>query len=257
MKNNNRIFIVGQPGTGKALFSRLLARALNYEFLDDDIGLEMRFGRRIQDILNENGAHSFQESLNKVLVNRKKQSNLIINTDSSIVLNNDNCQELSSEIVIYLQVSVPVQLKRLSRHPDTLLNVNIEKFLTELHEERDTLYANIAKFIIDTDDSAVEKHVNNIVKLLTTNAKMSQAGNMLKLKNYDLIFFHKIHRIPVFLSNKQAKYLKFLAEGKSSKQIAKALHVSHRTVEHSINRIAELLGCTTSKELIALYYGQP
>jgi len=48
-----------------------------------------------------------------------------------------------------------------------------------------------------------------------------------------------------------------LAQGKSAKEIAQQLDISYRTVEGYIEKIMELLGCTSSKELIALYHEQP
>jgi shikimate kinase len=51
--------------------------------------------------------------------------------------------------------------------------------------------------------------------------------------------------------------LKLLVQGKTAKEIAQDMHISYRTVEDYIAKTIELLGCTSSKELIALYYEQP
>jgi shikimate kinase len=61
----------------------------------------------------------------------------------------------------------------------------------------------------------------------------------------------------VQLSPQQALCLKNLAQGKSAKEIARELHISFRTVEGTLAKLMELLGCASSKALIALYHDRP
>ena len=63
--------------------------------------------------------------------------------------------------------------------------------------------------------------------------------------------------IPVQLTQQQAICLKFLAQGKSAKKIALDMKISYRTVEGTLAKTMELLGCSSSKELIAVYHGKP
>lgn len=59
------------------------------------------------------------------------------------------------------------------------------------------------------------------------------------------------------LGTQQALCLKHLAQGKSAKEIARELHISFRTVEGTLAKVMEILGCASSKELIALYHESP
>ncbi|MDI9819795.1 MULTISPECIES: LuxR family transcriptional regulator [unclassified Legionella] len=68
--------------------------------------------------------------------------------------------------------------------------------------------------------------------------------------------FHKTMHVPIYLSPQQGRCLKLLMQGKSTKEIAKILGLSTRTVEHYFERIRELLGCGTNKEMIAMYIDQ-
>lgn len=72
----------------------------------------------------------------------------------------------------------------------------------------------------------------------------------------DLTFFHKIMHTPVQLGAQQALSLKYLAQGLSAKEIAREMNLSFRTVEGTLAKVMELLGCTSSKELIALYHSK-
>lgn len=71
-----------------------------------------------------------------------------------------------------------------------------------------------------------------------------------------LRIFHKTMHMPIYLSPQQNRCLKLLMQGKSTKEIAKILQLSVRTVEHYFERIRELLGCRTNKELIVMYIDQ-
>ena len=63
--------------------------------------------------------------------------------------------------------------------------------------------------------------------------------------------------IPVQLTQQQAICLKFLAQGKSAKKIALDMKISYRTVEGTLAKTMEMLGCSSSKELIAVYHDKP
>jgi DNA-binding CsgD family transcriptional regulator len=64
---------------------------------------------------------------------------------------------------------------------------------------------------------------------------------------------HQQSQEPIYLSTQQSICLEKLTQGKTSKYIAREMQLSPRTVEHYLERIKRLLGCKTSKELIAVY----
>jgi Response regulator containing a CheY-like receiver domain and an HTH DNA-binding domain len=104
---------------------------------------------------------------------------------------------------------------------------------------------------------SLKKHVSKIADIVLNSENKNNTENSVKIDTQDLIIFHKSLHTPVHLSGKQAGCLKLLAEGKTSKEIADIMHLSYRTVEDYIAKTIELLGCASSKELIALYYDQP
>ena len=124
-----------------------------------------------------------------------------------------------------------------------------------MSNEIDT-YEQIASITLNSDENALEKHVTIVSKLVLEN-EISSKSTPIKLETKDKILFHKITHIPVHLTQQQAMSLKLLAIGKSSKEIARDMNISYRTVEGVIAKTMELLGCSSSKELIALYHSQP
>ena len=71
-----------------------------------------------------------------------------------------------------------------------------------------------------------------------------------------LTLINKITTQPVHLSPQQTKCVLLLAQGQSNKQIAKALGLSPRTIEHYLLQIRWLLHCDSRKELLTLFYNQ-
>lgn len=135
-----------------------------------------------------------------------------------------------------------------------LSKLDRKTFFETLHHKRDALYQQISSLQINSDDNALEQHVNRIAKAVLDNNDEKQA---ISLDTRELIFFHKIHHTPVQLGLQQAICLKYLAQGQSAKQIAREMKISYRTVEGTLAKVMELLGCTSSKELITLYHTKP
>jgi shikimate kinase len=209
----------------------------------------------LSDIVGKQGEKDFHHCENQILTAQLSKHNIVLTTDASVVDDEKNRKLLSSEFVVYLKVSTPIQLERLSRNSEELLPIiDLKSFLNKLHDERDDMYEQVSSLTISSDNSALESHVQSIVKVVIGD-EMSAKNSTLN-KN-DLIFFHKSLHTPVKLIEQQASCLKLLSQGKSSKQIAQDLDISYRTVEDYLAKAMDQLGCASSKELIALYHDQP
>lgn len=245
---HKRIFIVGHPGAGKALVAKTLAEKLGWKFIDSDLGLEFHIGRTLKEIIGDQGEEAFYHCQSEILVNQLQNENIVVTTDASIVCNEKTRQLLSTEFVVYLQVSTRVQIERNSCQPaPLLLMADTKTFLDKLHHERDSLYEQVADLTINSDDNALEEHVLRIIKAVSEDKEIDGMLNQLKLDEKDLIFFHKKTHIATRLSDQQALCLKLLAQGKTSKEIAQEINISYRTVEGHIANAMELLGCSSSK----------
>lgn len=253
MKKTNRIIIVGHPGAGKAVLGNAIAEKLGWNFVDADYGIEVRTGALVNEILGEAGTRSLRAMEKRILTQQPDQS--VIVTDVGIVLSEENRAYLKNEYVVFVTLSFAVQLERMSRHVNSLLNnTDREKLLADLHE-RDVWFNDIANITINTDNGDLHTHVNAVLKDadLTPTVSMS---NKVKLENSDMVLYHYQTHQPVQLTEQQAICLKLLAQGKSAKEIGITLDISYRTVEGHLSKTMELLGCGSSKELISLYLGR-
>lgn len=253
MNSCKRIFLIGHPGAGKGLLAKSLAQRLGWTYIDADLGLESRIGASIDDILGK-GTQDFMGCQYQVLADICQKEHVVVTTDASIVCSEQLRELLSQEFTVYLQVSLEVQMER-TNHQAALLKpgANRDAFFKELHETRDVLYESIAKLNISSDNSKVDEHINDVIKFIS----VVESDKTKALDEKELTFFHKTLHTPVKLGAQQAMSLKYLAQGLSAKEIARNMQLSNRTVEGTLAKVMELLGCTNSKELIALYHKKP
>ncbi|MCW8397964.1 LuxR C-terminal-related transcriptional regulator [Legionella sp. PATHC038] len=255
MNQPKRIFIVGLPGAGKGLFAKLLAEKLGWEFIDADLGIEYHVGRTLHEIFGVEGQKNFYQCQKEVLMGLRAKEHIVATTDASIIDDEAIQELLSSELVVFLQVSTDVQLGRISRNPLPLLTTDLKTFFDSLHSKRDHLFEKVASISLDTDDNALEEHVLHTLKCVAESN--TEQAKPVSLNEKDMVLFHKSTHLPIRLSEQQAVCLRLLALGKSSKEIAREMNISYRTVEGTLAKTMELLGCSSSKELIVLYHDKP
>ncbi len=256
MSKYNCVFIVGHPGAGKGFLAKTLADKLQWTFINADLGLESTFGRSLIDILGHQGKESFDKCQEAALKYQLTQQKIVVATDGSIVCSEKNRQLLSSAFVVFLKTSTAVQIERSIRNQAPLLPINsFASLLDQLHSERDDWYEQVSHLIIDGDSIALNEHIASIIDVVSN--KEESTSSKIPLEKSDLTQFHKTRHTPVQLTQQQATCLKLVAEGQPSKEIARLMNISFRTVEGYIADLMEKLGCTSSKDLIALYHKKP
>ena len=157
------------PGCGKSTVGRNLARQLNWRHVDSDAEIEQQIGGSIRACFEQHGEAAFREIEQHVLARLSQQALTVISTGGGAVLREANRQALSANAqVVYLR-STPEELFRRLRH-DTqrpLLQVRDPlRRLRELFQERDPLYRQAARFVIETGRPSVPMLVNMILMQL-------------------------------------------------------------------------------------------
>lgn len=161
--------LVGLPGSGKSTVGRQLAKRIGARFQDSDAVIEARIGMPIRAFFEREGEARFREIETSVLSELAQAGMGVLSTGGGIVLAADNRLLLRKHTTaIYLRTSAE-ELHRRLRH-DTqrpLLQVKdpLAK-LRELYEQRDPLYMEVARFVIDTGRPSVPTLVNMILMQL-------------------------------------------------------------------------------------------
>lgn len=254
MNQINQIVIVGQPGAGKGLLARSIAEALNWRFIDADLQIERRVGLSLVDVIGYDGLAAYYDTQADILRQLLSQPGVVIATDAGVI-GSEVCRKiLQQAFVIYLDVSLSVQLQRLSVSNGPLLSGDkLPDLLQQLHQQRDPFNEEVADYRLCSDDNALEEHVDTITELVGLPA--ASAATRLNLTEDECLFLNRETHEPVRLSQRQAQCLKLMAKGQADKQIADQLCLSTRTVQDHIANIKLLLGCSSSKQLIAIYHG--
>jgi shikimate kinase len=160
-----RIFIIGHIGAGKALLSEALAKKLGWQFIDANPSLERYIGRNLNEILGAQGEEAFHRCEAEIISHYIGKEYVVVLLEEAVIATEQNRKLLSSEFVIYLKVSTPVQIERMKGGRTPLLPItDLKAFLDKQHLERDNLFEEVAKLTIES--ISVEDDVNKIIKAL-------------------------------------------------------------------------------------------
>jgi shikimate kinase len=152
------IILVGLMGSGKTSVGKVLARLLDKEFIDSDHEIERVTGVRIPLIFEIEGEAGFRARERKMIAEIVARENILLATGGGAVLAKENRELLHAHgTVIYLRAPVKSLLKRTQRdRTRPLLQVpDPAAKLTELYEQRDPLYREVAHLIVDTGNQSV------------------------------------------------------------------------------------------------------
>ncbi|MBQ8063761.1 MAG: shikimate kinase [Clostridia bacterium] len=164
MKNN--IILIGMPGCGKSTIGVLLAKNLAFRFLDSDLVIQERDGRRLQEIIDDLGPEKFsayEDSVNASL----DPHNTVVATGGSAVYGK-NAMEHFNDIgtVVYLRTSFEEITRRIKDFNTRGLVIPEGKTFEDVYRERVPLYERYADITVDTDEKDLWDVVEEITEQL-------------------------------------------------------------------------------------------
>ena len=133
LKDKSNIVLAGMPSSGKSTVGAQLANELKREFVDTDILIEKRAGKRISNIFREDGEKTFRQIEAEVILDCSKGSGLVIATGGGAILNPKNVQALKQNGKIYfidrpLDLLFPTDTRPLSCNKDALSALYNERY---------------------------------------------------------------------------------------------------------------------------------
>ena len=165
MTKPKRIFVVGHMGAGKALLSEALAKKLAWQYIDANPSLERYIGRSLIEILGKEGESAFHHCEAEIISHYISREHVVIVLEEAVIVTKENRKLLSSQFVVYLKVSTPVQIERMKDGRIPLLPIpDLKAFLDQQHLERDRLFEEVAKLTIES--ISIEEDVNKIIKAI-------------------------------------------------------------------------------------------
>ena len=150
-KSKKHIILIGMPACGKSTVGVLAAKNLGYRFVDSDLVIQERDGRRLHRIIEEEGQDGFlaiEEAVNLTLGYDDLPT--VIATGGSAVYSPAAMAHFRSVgVVVYLRLSYDTVKRRLGNFTHRGVVMPEGYTLRDLYDERTALYEAYADVIID------------------------------------------------------------------------------------------------------------
>jgi len=162
-----KLILIGMMGSGKSTIGKVLASAIDANFLDMDAMIEDREGTSISKIFEDKGESYFRALEHLMAKELEKKDNVVIATGGGVVINESTMKALSAGgTVIYLHIPVLDIVKRLEGDTQRplLQNTSLKDKLEQVYSDRKSLYKKYADVILTVQDKSVETIVTDLIR---------------------------------------------------------------------------------------------
>lgn len=165
LSKSNNIILIGMPGSGKSTVGVVLAKELGYSFLDSDLLIQQRAGRKLQTILDQSGQKGFLELEEEVNCSIEVERTVIA-TGGSVIYGPKAMAHLSQlGRIIHLDLSPAALEARLANLRTRGVVMQPGQTIADLYRARTPLYQQYAHKTIQTDGLRLEQVVDLLAAL--------------------------------------------------------------------------------------------
>ena len=153
------IFLIGMMGSGKSQTGPVLAKMINYAFVDTDDVIEKASKQSISSIFEKDGEKVFRDVEKKVLKEISQHHSLVIATGGGLVTLPENWGILHQGIVIWLDLDLKRSIKRLEsdkKKRPLLIGNDLAENFSQIYESRKPIYLESDLRIEVEDQSSYE-----------------------------------------------------------------------------------------------------
>jgi len=166
------IFLIGMMGSGKSQTGPVLAKMINYAFVDTDDVIEKASNQSISSIFETDGEKVFRDVEKKVLKEISQHHSLVIATGGGLVTLPENWGILHQGIVIWLDLDLKRSIQRLEsdkKKRPLLIGDDLAGNFSQILESRKPIYLE-SDLRIEVEDQSpyevatmVAEHLPNIL----------------------------------------------------------------------------------------------
>ena len=159
--------LTGMMGVGKSTIGKILAKQLNYKFVDVDKLIESKEGSTINYIFKNKSESYFRKIENDITLVELKKYNSVISMGGGAFLNNSirkSAKKLSTSF--WLDVSIDELIKRLKKNNKRplLFKKNINEEVKKIYFDRKKIYSE-ADYRIKCNSLKSEEIAKKIISL--------------------------------------------------------------------------------------------
>ena len=145
------VVLIGMPGAGKSTVGVLVAKHLGLGFVDTDLLVQQRAGRRLQQIVDEDGYREVRR-LEEEAVLGLGPAPAVTATGGSVVYSGRALRHLSAlGPVVYLRAGLAVLAARIDDYDRRGIASPAGQGLAQIFRERTPLYERHADLVVDVD----------------------------------------------------------------------------------------------------------
>lgn len=157
------IVLIGMPGVGKSTSGVILAKVMNYDFLDSDLVIQHQTGKLLKEIIREEGIDGFNAVENRINAGIDVE-NTVIATGGSVVFGADAMAHFKEiGVIVYLRISYDLLDERLGDLDERGVVHKEGQTLRDIYNERTALYEKYADVTVDLDGKDVAGTVDAVV----------------------------------------------------------------------------------------------
>ena len=160
------VILIGMPGCGKSCMGKTLSKKLKMKVVDADRIIERRDGRKLQQIIDEDGLDAFKTLEEQTLLSINGD-NIIISTGGSAIYY-PSAMEHFKKIgkIVYLYCSLKTIKARIGDFSKRGVALRPGQTIEDLYNERCSLYEKYADITIDCDGKAFTLYQQRIITAL-------------------------------------------------------------------------------------------
>jgi shikimate kinase len=166
------VALIGYRGTGKTTVAKRLAEQLGWAVVDTDDLIELRAGKSIKQIFDEDGEIRFRDLEAEVIRESVEKPRQVLALGGGAVLRQETRQVLAACSVVWLQADAQTLADRISNDPvsnSRRPNLTAAGGFAEIQQllaQRQPVYQETSDYSVDTSGKSPEQLADEIVSLL-------------------------------------------------------------------------------------------
>ena len=158
------ITLIGMPAVGKSCMGRALSKKLSMKTIDSDRLIESRTGKKLQQIIDEEGMDAFKKIEEETILSIN-EDNVIITPGGSAIYYPAAMEHLKKMgIVVYLYAGYDVIIERLGDYSQRGVVLKPGQTIRDLYDERLPLLEKYADIKVNCNGNSFGRYRINALK---------------------------------------------------------------------------------------------